>query len=536
MFWIKHRKAILWVLYILFFVHAIIWYLCGWQKIGQFGFGEIFFTLKTGIVTAGTIFVLVVFIHALFFGGIFCGWFCHWGVTQDVAAWIMEKCGIKPVMRHLNSKLIPWVWFIILLTQVVLFWYFNGFPTSLSIDLAHTEVWAGNPKLIFSICMTTLISGFILIFLFGERAFCRSICTFRLWFSWFDKIAPYKIRRIKECETCSHECSKSCFMDIDVAKEVKINGVINNNECVKCFKCMGACPHSILRASFKKSDFEKNEKISQPTALFNLTASIIQACMAVIILCLAGFKIGGNMSLSIGFMLGFVLIRLWHTRTINLFEFLTITFCSIGLYFCSGYGENIPKLLTENMTSLLIGLLAIALFIVFAKYINYKKGFVFLDEKLSDCKISKILLFIIITIAIFLGSIEIQASFFIEKAMAAAKRKDWKTYAENIEKWGDYYNDRRTIFFELGKVELLYLKQYDKSLEFFKKSLDISYKESVAIIIINTYFKENLPLHANKLINYLISKGHDSLRLRKLLIESERKLKERERLIHIRKK
>ena len=140
MFWIKHRKAILWALYILFFVHAIIWYLCGWQKIGQFGFGEIFFTLKTGIVTAGTIFVLVVFIHALFFGGIFCGWFCHWGVTQDVAAWIMEKCGIKPVMRHLNSKLIPWVWFIILLTQVVLFWYFNGFPTSLSIDLAGPEM------------------------------------------------------------------------------------------------------------------------------------------------------------------------------------------------------------------------------------------------------------------------------------------------------------------------------------------------------------------------------------------------------------
>ena len=73
MFWIKHRRLILWVLYALFFLHAYLWYALGYQRVGQFGFGEIFLTLKTGIFTAGTIFVLVVFIHALFFGGLFCG-------------------------------------------------------------------------------------------------------------------------------------------------------------------------------------------------------------------------------------------------------------------------------------------------------------------------------------------------------------------------------------------------------------------------------------------------------------------------------
>ena len=42
MFWIKHRRLILWVLYALFFLHAYLWYALGYQRVGQFGFGEIF--------------------------------------------------------------------------------------------------------------------------------------------------------------------------------------------------------------------------------------------------------------------------------------------------------------------------------------------------------------------------------------------------------------------------------------------------------------------------------------------------------------
>ena len=511
MFWIKHRRLILWLLYALFFLHAIIWYSFGYQKIGQFGFGEIFFTLKTGVVTAGTIFVLAVFIHALFFGGLFCGWFCHWGVTQDVFAWILKKCGIKPVMRHLESKYIPWVWFLILIGQVVLFWWFNGFPTKVDLNLANTEVWAGNPTAILMICMTCIISGFLLVFLFGERAFCRSICTFRLWFSWFDKIAPYRIRKTKDCSACSNECTDSCFMDINVAKEIKINGVVRNTACVKCFKCMGACPHTVLNASFKNSLPENNETIEQPVPLFDSLASILQVSVFLILLHFFGYDMGGNMTLSSGLIIGFVLIHIFNTKSISLFELITIPLCVVGLYF----GNDL-----NPVTGLLKGLLAITVFIVIAKYIGFKKGFIYLDELPTKYKTSKILVALVVIAAIYFGSIEVLASYNLQKASVASKQKDWKTYSEICEKWGEYYSDKRELYFNLGIIQLNYLQQYDKSLESFKKTLTLSYREDLAIDAAHQYMALGLPLHSKKLIEYLIEKGHDSENLRIVLSEA----------------
>ena len=515
MFWIKNRRLILWILYALFFLHAYIWYALGYQRIGQFGFGEIFLTLKTGIFTAGTIFVLVVFIHALFFGGLFCGWFCHWGVTQDVFAWILEKCGIKPVMRHLDSKYIQWTWFIILISQVVLYWWFNGFPTSVEFNPSYTEVWAGNPKAIFMICMTCIISGFLLVFLFGERAFCRSICTFRLWFSWFDKIAPYKIRRTKDCSACSNECTDSCFMDIDVTKEIKINGVIKNTACVKCFKCMGACPNAVLDSSFVKLGKENNEIIEKPAPQFDRLSSLIQAAMAVIILHFFGYSIGGNMSLSSGLIIGFILIHIWNTKSLSLFEILMLILCPIGLYYANDMNP---------ITSLAKGLGAITVFVLIAKYVGFSKGFKFIEEMPGHNNTSKILVALVVIIAIAVGGVEIAASYNIQKAAAAAKNKDWKTYAEVLEEWGSYHNDQRSLYFDLGKVELFNLKQFDRSVEAFKKSFDLSYREDLAVQTAQIYLEEGLPNHAKNLINHFIEKGHDSPALRELLASAENEL------------
>ncbi len=515
MFWIKHRRSILWILYALFFLHAILWYTCGYQRIGQFAFGEIFLTLKTGIISAGTIFVLLVFIHALFFGGLFCGWFCHWGVTQDVFAWILKKCGIKPIMRHLESKYIQWAWFIILITQVVLFWWFNGLPTKFVFNPSYTEVWAGNPKAIFMICMTCIVSGFLLIFLFGERAFCRSICVFRLWFSWFEKFSKYKIIRNKECSSCSNECSNSCFMDVNVAEEVKINGVVRNTACVKCFKCMGACPNQALTASFQKSPYEKNEEISRPVPLFDSLISTIQVAFTILVLHFFGYSIGGNMSLSLGLVSGFVIIHILYSKSISWFEILLIPLIATGLH----YGNDM-----NPATSLVKGLFAISLFIIIAKYIGFKKGFDFIDKIPNEIKVSKLLITIILIPAIYFSCIESVASYYLQKAAAAGEKKDWKTYADLYEKWGEYNNDKVNLYFDLGKVELFNLNEYDKALESFKKSFDLLYREDLVVDTAELLLTEGLPLHSKKLLTYYIDKGKDSQILKDLLEEAEKEI------------
>lgn len=511
MFWAKHRRLILWSLYILFFLHAIVWYCLGYQKIGQLGFGELFNTLKNGVFTAGTVFTLLVFVHALFFGGIFCGWFCHWGITQDVAAWIMKKCGIKPVMRHLDSKLIPWAWFIILLGQVGLYWFFNGFPKEASFEAAKTAVWAGNPTAILMICMTTIISGFLLIFLFGERAFCRSICTFRLWFSWFDKIAPYRIRRIHDCGACEHECTDSCFMDIDVAKEIKLNGVIRNSACVKCFRCMGACPNASLTASFKKGENEKNEPVEQPAPQFDLLASIIQVAMALTALHFLGYTIGGNMSLSTGFLIGFVMIHIWHTKSIDAFEIIAIVLAAIGLYFANDI--YVP-------TAVVKGLAAIAIFIALAKYLGFKKGFDFIEKMPGNVKISKVLVAIAVALGIYAGGMDILSSYNISKGNAALNNNDLQTYVDCYEKWADYHSQPDEANFDLAKVELL-LRRHDKCTEALQKSLDYNYREDLAIQSVEILMDNGLSGSAKQLVSHLIEKGHDSETLRNLLAEAE---------------
>ena len=73
-------------------------------------------------------------------------------------------------------------------------------------------------------------------------------------------------------------------------------------------------------------------------------------------------------------------------------------------------------------------------------------------------------------------------------------------------------------------IELLKLKEYDKSLEAFEKSLDLSYREDLAIQTAQVYLEEGLPGHAKKLINHLIEQGHDSPALKDLLTQVEREL------------
>lgn len=518
MFWAKHRRIILWIVYILFFLHAAIWYCLGYHGIGHLGFGEIFTTLKTGVVTAGTIFTILVLIHAVFFGGIFCGWFCHWGITQDAAAWLMKKCGINPVMRHIDSKMIPWAWFIILLAQVVFYWWFNGFPTEFSFNMSNTEVWSGVPRAILMICMTTLISGFILIFLFGERAFCRSICTFRLWFSWLEKFAPYKIRKTQNCATCSHECTSSCFMDINVAKQIETTGYVNSNQCVKCFKCVDACPHSVLAPTFKKNEYQTELDTVPYPSQFDVGTSIIQVALAIVVLNFLGFTIGGNMSLSAGFLLGFMIVHIWHDKKISLFEGLVTLLAVVGLFFANDLND---------ISSLIKGILAIAVFIAIAKYVGFKKGFEYLEKVPAVCKAPRFLVVLAVVLALYTGGMESYASLMINKAKAAFENKDYATYSEIMGNWAEYHNDRPSVYFNLAKTNLLFLKNYDKALLYAIKSLDISYREDLALQTIDVFLDGNLPLQAKKLAEHLIDNGHDSSAMRDRLAASAAALEEK---------
>ncbi len=470
MIWARFRRPLLLLVYVLFFLHAALWHYWGYEGVGHLGFGEFFGTLRSGVITAGTIFTLAVFLHALFFGGLFCGWFCHWGITQDVASWIMKKAGIKPKMQHLNSRLIPWAWFIILIAQVVIYWAFNGLPTSLSFNPSATPVWTGVPRSILLICLTTMISGFFLIFLFGDRAFCRSICTFRLWFSWFERFAPHKVRQTKECTSCRQECTSSCPMGLDVATEIRDLGHVKNTECIKCHVCIGACPTQVLETSLKKNSFHKNGNPAERPAVLSTSISLLQSGMAIIVLILFGFDVGGNISLSLGFLTGFLLIHIWHTRSITMFELIISGLVIVGLYFKDDMNDPI---------SLAKGLLAIAFFLITAKAVGFDKGFAFINQAAPTLRTSKLLGTVVLLGAVLLGAKETQTSILIHKANAARRGNDTAAYATIMESCAGSHSDPAGAYFDLAKAQLK-INEPQKAADSFKKSLNLMFSAAVA--------------------------------------------------------
>jgi polyferredoxin/tetratricopeptide (TPR) repeat protein len=495
MFWAKYRGWFLLLVYVIFFGHAALWHHFGYEKVGHLGFGCIFSTMRDGVVTAGTVFTLLIFIHALFFGGLFCGWMCHWGILQDLAAWIMKKLNINPPMAHANTRLIPWFWFLILIGQVVLFWAYSGFPTSLSFNMSANPVWFMVPRSILLIVLTSIISGFALIFLFGERAFCRTICVFRLWFNWFERVAPHKIRRTKECVSCEGECSNICPMGLPVVEEVKTLGHIKNPECIKCFRCVGACPDGVLKSSFAKNEFhEYGPAIEQKPSISN-SINYLQTALAVIMVTFFGFQIGGNISLSLGFLIGIVIARMLHDKAVSWFELVIIAILGVGIYY---------RFDLNDATSLFKGLIVLAAFLLAARLLKYSKGLEFIGKKAANFSVPPVVTILFLGLALFFGAREIYASAMIHKAKTAIARKDYPTYVTAMMSCADFVPKPSGAYFDLANAQLM-LKETDEAVKHYKKSLELNFTPEAAEVILDKLKEANEQQAWLEILEYVLA-------------------------------
>ncbi|MBF0409973.1 MAG: tetratricopeptide repeat protein [Candidatus Riflebacteria bacterium] len=411
------------IIYVLFFLHVFVWHSLGIKQIGHLGFGEFFGFLGSGVVTAGTIFSILVFVHALFFGGLFCGWLCHWGILQDFIAGIYKKIGVKPRMVRIDSRIIPWLWFLIILGQTGMVWASQGFPSLITFNIGATAVWSGVPRSILLICLTTIISGFLLVYLFGERAFCRTICTFRLWFAWFEKVARYKVARKAEsaiCSSagCSDECSRACPMGIDVAGEAKNIGYIASTECVKCMICIDECPAKVLETTYNTAPICNTvaSDYSPPKPEFESSAVFFASLVSALALIFLAGPIGGNVSMSLGFVLGFFILRTLGQGKHSLFEICTIVVLVFALYFRSDFNDA---------SSLAKGLTVITAFLIIVKLFSYSEWESFITSPANQKPQLFLLIFASISLLIF-GGKEINAAWGNAKFAAAEKSGDYK--------------------------------------------------------------------------------------------------------------
>lgn len=92
-----------------------------------------------------------------------------------------------------------------------------------------------------TVCMMLLISRF----------FCRFLCPLGALLGLTNKVSLLKIIRDPGCDVadksvCSYACIRSCIMGI---KTIAQKRILTQTDCIKCGKCIEACPHGFLHFS-----------------------------------------------------------------------------------------------------------------------------------------------------------------------------------------------------------------------------------------------------------------------------------------------
>jgi len=244
------------LLMVLVTVHLVTWYVLGIHAVGSIGIEALFSGLSRGVLNAGFIFWMLVFVSALLLGRAFCGWFCWFGGYLDLIEWgIGDKLKIKiPRRILLYLGVIPFVGLAIKAYSTLLEkWIVQGFPATFAFRLADVEPWGGQQTGI-SILITLITFGPVLLFVFGRRAWCRYLCPIGALLKVFSSVSLGKVRLVNdECIGCG-KCNRSCVMEVDVMGELEAHGEVRNAHCIRCLKCTDECPQGAIAFTLSRKE------------------------------------------------------------------------------------------------------------------------------------------------------------------------------------------------------------------------------------------------------------------------------------------
>ena len=218
--------------------------------------------------------------------------------------------------------------------------------------------------------------------------------------------------------------------------------------------------------------------------------------MAAIMLVLFGFDLGGNISLSLGFIAGFIIIHVWQNRRISQIEAALAMLLIVGMYFRHDMNDA---------SSLLKGLLAIAVFLLAARNLDFTRGFEFISNQAKETRVPAGMLAIVIILATGLGARETHNSMLFHRANAAKNSNDLKTFVSIMEGCAAAHLNPANAYFDLGNAQLA-LKMNDKAAASFKKSLELDFNEKAADAILEKLFVAGLFSECQQLATWLVEK------------------------------
>ncbi|WKY48775.1 4Fe-4S binding protein [Eubacteriaceae bacterium ES3] len=191
---------------------------------------------------AGSSLILMglIFLLALFFGPVFCGWVCPLGSFQELIGLLGKKLfkkkynkfipqNIHNILRFFRYFVLAWVLYITAQSGTLLF---------INLDPYHAlfKFWTGTVATQALILLLTII----ILSLFVERPWCKYACPYGAILGLFNKIRIFKLKRNTDtCIDCK-KCTRICPMQINVCQ----NEIVSNLNCISCMKCTSSanCP------------------------------------------------------------------------------------------------------------------------------------------------------------------------------------------------------------------------------------------------------------------------------------------------------
>ncbi|AHB41467.1 4Fe-4S binding protein [candidate division SR1 bacterium RAAC1_SR1_1] len=213
------------------------------------------------------IFVLL----TIFFGRVFCGFFCPLGAISERLRALGKKLGIKKDVELPDTldKYMRYVKYLVLLIII----YFSFRYTALVFDAydpfsAFAHLGNEFDELIFAYS----VLGFVVITaLFSKGRRCRYFCPLGAFFALVKKLGFFKLKRDNNtCISCGI-CRKSCPANL----KIKTADQITHPDCISCMECVNDCPKNSLDVYILGKKIKKQTFLWVVTGIFFITLSIV---------------------------------------------------------------------------------------------------------------------------------------------------------------------------------------------------------------------------------------------------------------------
>ena len=184
--------------------------------------------------------MVLVFLLAVLFGPVFCGWVCPLGTIQEWVGKLGKKLFKKRYnhflpyvldryLRYLRYALLAWVLYMTAMTGKLAFGDLDPY-------YALFNFWTGE----VAISGLIILGVTLLATLFVERPWCKYACPYGAVLGITNLLRVFSIRRVSDdCRSCGI-CRRDCPMYIPVDETL----VVHYHQCISCLECTSeaVCP------------------------------------------------------------------------------------------------------------------------------------------------------------------------------------------------------------------------------------------------------------------------------------------------------